>query len=184
MDFYNDIFSEYYLFDNQESIELSLNPLPINEETKFVCDECGLRYKHYSGLYSHKRQHDANYVKKYSCSLCKYSTDNVCRIKRHKDNHLKLNQYLSQDERQEKKCEIIVNQRVLSDKKSKYTKMYNTITGDFKCPICNKVYQYRQSIQVHLKSHEPQTTYRFNCSKCDFQTDHKGHFKRHCNNNH
>ena len=63
--------------------------------------------------------------------MCKYSTDNVCRIKHHKDNHLKHNQYLSQDERQEKECEIIVNQRILSDKKSKYTKMYNTITGKF-----------------------------------------------------
>ena len=171
MDLYNDTFSEYYTFDNEKSIELTpqSTELNITDENKFVCDVCGLSYKYYSGLYMHKRNHNPNYIKKYSCSVCQHSTDNIIRIKNHKNIHLG------------QECEIIINQRKLTDKESKYKKIYNPEDNTYKCPLCNKIYQSRQSIEFHIKMHYPTRTYKFSCTECDFKTDRKGAFTRHKN---
>jgi hypothetical protein len=139
---------------------------------KFICDECGQSYKYYAGLYSHKRSHDPNYIKKYSCSLCDYSHDNIYHLYSHKNTH---------KNETETPFEIITNDRTLYRKPSKYKKMYSEDEKTFSCPICDKKYNYRQTLQVHIKTHDNTRELKFKCSECDFKCDHKGHFKRHIN---
>jgi hypothetical protein len=74
---------------------------------------------------------------------------------------------------------MITNERNLYRKSSIYKKAYNPESGDFTCKICSKKYLYRQSLQVHIKEHQPNRVFRFNCELCIFNTDHKGHFTRH-----
>jgi hypothetical protein len=57
--------------------------------------------------------------------------------------------------------------------------MYKKEEQKFSCPICNKKYDYRQSIQVHMKTHDKKRQFKFHCLECDFKSDHKGHFNRH-----
>ena len=138
----------------------------------YPCDICDKKYATYSGLYSHRRHHDPNYIPRFSCSLCDYTHDNISHLKSHQIVHLKRNE----------DCKIIINERKLYRKKSKYISMFKEESGSFYCPICDKKYLYRQSLQVHLKTHETNRTFRFNCCFCDFKTDHKAHFGRHIEN--
>jgi hypothetical protein len=167
-----DNLNEYY-YNNIDIIETNNTNPNINNSIKlFVCDECGASYKYYSGLYSHKRHHDPNYIKKYSCSLCDYSHDNIYHLYSHKNTHKDDN---------ESKFEIITNERTLYRQPSKYRKLYSTEEKNFSCPTCDKKYNSRQSIQVHMKTHDKDRIFKFSCTECDFKCDHKAQFKRHIN---
>jgi hypothetical protein len=158
----------YNEYDNDIDNVSIIEP-PNNNTNRFVCDECGQSYKYYSGLYSHKRHHDPNYINKFSCSLCDYSHDNIYHLYSHINTHT------------DDPAEIITNERKLYRKPSKYIKMYSEEEKNFNCPICGKKYGYRQSMQVHMKTHDKTREIKFHCSECDFKTDHKGHFTRHLN---
>ncbi len=142
----------------------------------YPCDICDKTYATYAGLYSHRRHHDPEYIPKFSCSGCDYSQDNISNLIRHQNMHIKRNEYVN----------IVTNDRRLYRKKSKYISMFKEETNDFSCPICQKTYLYRQSLKVHIKTHETNRTFKYNCCYCEFKTDHKGHFGRHigkCTNN-
>ncbi len=148
------------LFDNIER-----NPT----NGKYVCDICNNEYATYSGLYSHKRKHDPEYIPKFSCSICDYSHDN----RHHLLNHIEV--HAKRDET----ALMITNERPLYRKSSFYQRVYNPDTGSFTCDICSKKYQYRQSLQVHMKEHQKNRIFKFNCDVCDLKTDHKAYFGRH-----
>ena len=152
IDDYNTIFSNDYIIE------------PTNQKP-FICDECGLGYRTFSGLYTHKRTHDENYMKKHSCSLCDYSHDNIYHLYRHIRTH------------KDKQAKIISYDRLT--KESKYKKMFDEKTQVFTCPTCNKKYSSRQTIQVHLKSHDINRVFKYECTKCNFKCDHTAQFKRH-----
>ena len=139
----------------------------------FACKFCDKIYATYAGLYSHIRHHDPDYIPKFSCSICEYKHDNIYHLKSHQNAHLKKNE----------QAEIITNVRKLYRKDSYYATLYKEKSDTFNCPICDKAYLYRQSLQVHIKTHNPNREYRFNCCFCDLKTDHKGHFLRHINSN-
>ncbi len=103
--------------------------------------------------------------------LCDYSHDNIYHLYRHIKSH---NGEIPE-------AKIINNIRPLCKPPSKYKQMYNEEDKTFSCPICNKKYNYRQSMQVHIKTHDKKRTFKFQCSECDFKCDHKGQFKRHIN---
>jgi hypothetical protein len=158
MEYFEEL-NEYYNYQ----ADMNIIEQPISE--RFICDECGESYKYYSGLYSHKRKHDPNYINKYSCSECYYSHDNIYNLYKHMNTH--------------ENATIITNERKLYRKPSKYKKMYNEEEKAFTCPICYKKYNYKQSMQVHLKTHDTEQKFKFLCVKCDFKSNHKAHFKRH-----
>jgi len=179
----NNFSDEFYFLDKQTILNY-LDELPekmISSETlfdniekhpitgKYICDICNNEYAHYSGLYSHKRKHDPGYIPKFSCSLCNYSHDNNRHILDHLDVHAKRNEVAS----------IITNERTLYRKSSFYQRVYNQDSGTFSCNICSKKYQYRQSLQVHMKEHKMDRVFKFNCELCSFKTDHKAQFGRH-----
>ena len=141
------------------------------ENNKFRCEICNKEYKYFSGLYTHKRSHDPNYKKKYSCSLCNSSFDNITHTRKHIETHTRKGEIANPVE----------NKRKLYRKDLKYKPVINQDNGEneFICSICNKKYNYRQSLQVHLKSHNILYVYKYNCMLCDFATDHSGEFKRH-----
>jgi KRAB domain-containing zinc finger protein len=138
----------------------------------FPCDLCDKKYATYAGLYTHQRHHDPEYIPKFSCSGCDYSHDNISHLVRHQLMHAKKNEYIN----------IITNVRKLYRQQSKYISMYKEKSNSFYCPECNKRYLYRQSLQVHIKTHEENRIFRFNCCNCDFKSDHKAHFGRHIEN--
>ena len=149
----------------------------ISKNDSFICDECGKSYKYHAGLYTHKRTHNPDYIKKYSCSICNYSSDNNHLLYSHMNLH-----------KNEENANIITNNRQLTPRPikykqrySKYRELFNAEDNTFSCNICNKKYNYRQSIQVHMKIHDKERVFKFSCIKCDFTTDHKGYFKRHTN---
>ena len=173
MDYYN-IAEGYYNLDILPFVDSDIIPSanekivePINQKP-FICDECGLGYRTNSGLYTHKRKHDPNYINKHSCSLCDYSNDNLHHLYRHIKTH-------------KEPAEIISNNRLSGGlyKESKYAKMYDKKAKGFFCPTCNKKYGSRQSIQVHLKKHDINRIFKFQCNECNFKCDHKGQFNRH-----
>jgi hypothetical protein len=147
---------------------------PLNEDisdvlNKFVCDICDLKYATYAGLYSHRRRHDPDYIPKFSCSECDYKHDNIYHLK----GHIKTHNNNNVD------AQIITNQRKLYRKNNIYRQMYNEDEKTFSCNICNKKYQYRQSLQVHIKTHDDFQTFKFNCENCNFKCNHKAQFSRH-----
>ncbi len=156
--FISEELDEYYINDDLATLDLPTSK-------RFICDECGESYKYYSGLYSHKRKHDPNYIKKYSCSVCDYSHDNKYHLYSHINTH--------------ENATIITNERKLHRQPSKYKQIYSEKDKQFTCPICDKKYNYRQSMQVHLKTHDNERVLKFVCSECDFKCDHKGQYKRH-----
>ncbi len=154
---------------NEYNDDYDIDIIKPEKTNKFVCDECGESYKYHSGLYTHKRKHDVNYINKYSCSICEYSHDNIHHLYSHINAHNKKNEH----------AEIITNDRDLGRKPNKYKKMYDDKDKTFSCPICSKKYYYRQSIQVHMKTHETTRVFKFSCDSCDFKCDHKAQFGRH-----
>jgi hypothetical protein len=84
-----------YNQDNQTIKYGSVNPSLFNKKyknptnNKFICEICNKEYKYFGGLYTHKRLHDPNYQKKYSCSLCNMSFDNTTHIKEHIHKHIR-----------------------------------------------------------------------------------------------
>lgn len=164
-------FNELYdLGESMISSETLFDNIEIHPTTcKYICDICNNEYATYSGLYSHKRKHDPSYVHKFSCSLCDYSHDNNHHLLDHLGVHAKRNENAS----------IITNKRTLYRKSSIYQRVYNPDTGDFTCDICSKKYQYRQSLQVHMKEHQKNRVFKFHCKLCDFKSDHKAHYGRH-----
>jgi uncharacterized Zn-finger protein len=164
----------YYDFDYQGekmiSSETLFNNIDMNPKNgKYLCDICENEYATYAGLYSHKRKHDPSYIRKFSCSLCDYSHDNNRHLLDHIEVHARRNQVAM----------IITNQRTLYRKSNVYKKVYAQDNDNFICTICSKKYMYRQSLQVHMKEHQDNRVFRFNCKECNFKSDHKGHFGRH-----
>jgi KRAB domain-containing zinc finger protein len=158
MEYFEEL-KEYYNYD-----------IDIIEQTsheRFICDECGQSYKYYSGLYSHKRKHDPVYKNKYSCSVCQYSSDNIHHLYSHINTH--------------EEATIITNERKLYRKPNKHrkSKINENDKNIFSCPICDKKYNYKQSMQVHLKTHDVERVFKFMCELCDFKCDHKAQFNRH-----
>ncbi len=154
-------------------IDIDINDAidPPTNINKFVCDECGKSYKYFSGLYTHKRIHDQNYIKKYSCSVCDYSNDNIYHLYSHINAH----------NNKKEEAEIITNDRKLNRQPNKHRNTKKQQDKLYECPYCDKKYYYRQTIQVHLKTHEKNRVYKFSCDECDFKCDHKTQFSKHMN---
>ncbi len=170
---------EYYNEYESTNNSLQIEPPGINTN-RYVCDECGQSYKYYSGLYSHKRTHDPNYVKKYSCSSCEYSHDNIYHLYSHINTHNNAHNN-DHNSANSQTATIITNERKLNRQPNKCIKTYKEEEKIFKCPICDKKYNYRQSYQVHMKTHDKTRELKFQCIECDFKCDHKGQFNRHIN---
>ncbi|KAK3587569.1 hypothetical protein CHS0354_004859 [Potamilus streckersoni] len=49
----------------------------------------------------------------------------------------------------------------------------------FKCPECDKEFQYESSLKCHVVSHYPDKPKLFACSECDYKSNYKANLKKH-----
>lgn len=156
-----------------------INPTSILEPTPipspiYACEYCDKTYKHLeSRNYHRKQKHEPMRQIKYSCLYCDYSHDKKTLI----TNHLKQ-KHSTKDPNGFRMNDAPKQIRSATTRISKYSIQ----NQPFKCELCSTSFSYIMSLKAHIKmNHTVNSTFKYNCSKCIFKTDHKTVFERHCN---
>ncbi|KAH9519634.1 hypothetical protein Btru_003211 [Bulinus truncatus] len=120
----------------------------IDESLLFVCDKCPRKFSHRSSFQRHLSTHSLD--KPYQCPNCPRTFADCSVLRKHIQRHTFLMPY--QCEVCGKKCKELgnlkVHMRIHSDSKP------------FSCSICFQAFNYKSSLEGHVKSRHPCTTLR------------------------
>lgn len=133
----------------------------------FMCENCDYSAPRRVLVITHMKSHGI-----FQCKRCKYRTDSEEGLEEHslaehKDRSdckfCKLcNRYV--------KCNEIPLEKHMEECQGRVP---------FKCPECDKEFQYESSLKCHVVSHYPDKPKLFSCDQCDYKSNYKANLKKH-----
>ena len=133
----------------------------------FMCENCDYSAPRRVLVITHMKSHGI-----FQCKRCKFRTDSEDNLEEHslaehKDRSdckfCKLcNRYV--------KCNEIPLEKHMEECQGRVP---------FKCPECDKEFQYESSLKCHVVSHYPDKPKLFSCDQCEYKSNYKANLKKH-----
>ena len=133
----------------------------------FMCENCDYSAPRRVLVITHMKSHGIH-----QCKRCKYRADSAEGL----DEHLVMEH---KDRSDCKFCKLC--NRYVKCNEIPLEKHMEECQGrvPFKCPECNKEFQYESSLKCHVVSHYPDKPKLFSCDQCDYKSNYKANLKKH-----
>ena len=133
----------------------------------FKCENCDYSAPRRVLVVTHMKSHGI-----YQCKRCRFRTDSEDNLEEHTITEHK-------DRSDCKFCKLC--NRYVKCNEIPLEKHMEECQGrvPFKCPECDKEFQYESSLKCHVVSHYPDKPKLFSCDQCDYKSNYKANLKKH-----